>query len=281
VVHRCAATTTRHVPLAELSAAALFYETAGAGPPVLLIGGTGGDLRRAPGPFAWPGAERFSVLAFDHRDQGRSRSHAAAQPTMADFASDALELTEHLGWDRFDVVGYSFGGMVAQELALAARERVGRLVLVATSSGGDGCRSYPLHELYELEPAARTAALVELLDTRATTQPQLAAAIASYLAVDRALSANDVPPPGLVRQLAARRDHDSSARLGALQMPALVIAGRFDGIATPATCEALARALPDAQLQVYEGGHAVLLQDPDAWPAIARFLVASARRLSS
>jgi 3-oxoadipate enol-lactonase len=265
------------VPLAELSGAALFYETAGAGPRVLLIGGTGGDLRRAPGPFAWPGAERFSVLAFDHRDQGRSRAHAAAaQPTMADFASDALELTEHLGWDRFDVVGYSFGGMVAQELALAAGERVGRLVLVATSSGGEGCRSYPLHELYELETAARTAALVELLDTRATTQPQLAAAIASYLAVDRALSATDVPPPGLVRQLAARRDHDTSARLGELRMPAFVIAGRFDGIATPATCEALARALPNAQLQVYEGGHAVLLQDPHAWPAIARFLLASA-----
>jgi 3-oxoadipate enol-lactonase len=262
------------VPLAELSGAALFYATAGAGPPVLLIGGTGGDLRRAPGPFAWPGAERFSLLAFDHRDQGRSRSHAAQQPTMADFADDALGLVDELGWDRFDVVGYSFGGMVAQELALTAGDRVRRLVLVSTSSGGEGCISYPLHELYELEPAARTAALVELLDTRATTQPKLAAAIASYLTVDGGgLAANEAPPLGLVRQLEARRQHDTSARLHELQMPTLVAVGRFDGIATPATSEALARALPHAQLRVFEGGHAVLLQDPAAWPAIANFLV--------
>jgi 3-oxoadipate enol-lactonase len=260
------------VPLAELSDAELFYETAGVGPPLLLIGGTGGDLRRAPGPFAWPGAERFSLLAFDHRDQGRSSSRSARQPTMADFANDALGLVEHLGWDRFDLLGYSFGGMVAQELALAAGDRIGRLVLVATSSGGEGCRSYPLHELYELPPTARSAALVELLDTRAVTQPQLAAAIAAYLAVDRALAANEAPPPGLVRQLEARRRHDTSARLGDLRMPALVVAGRFDGIATPATCQTLADALPQAQLRVCEGGHAVLLQDPEAWPAIARFL---------
>ncbi len=261
------------MPLAELSDARLFYETAGAGQPVLLIAGTGGDLRRAPGPFAWPGAERFSLLAFDHRDQGRSLSRTAKQPVMADFANDALGLVDQLGWERFDVVGHSFGGMVAQELALAAGDRVRRMALVSTSSGGEGCVSYPLHELYELQPQARIAALVELLDTRAATEPQLAAAIAGYLSVDGGgLAANEAPPPGLLRQLEARRHHDTSARLQALQMPTLVAVGRFDGIATPATSEALARALPNAQLRVFEGGHAVLLQDPAAWPAIARFL---------
>jgi 3-oxoadipate enol-lactonase len=260
------------VPRAELSDAVLFYETAGEGPPVLLIGGTGGDLRRAPGPFAWPGAERFALLAFDHRDQGRSVSRAGLQPTMADFAHDALELVDHLGWDRFCIAGYSFGGMVAQEVALAAGERIHRLALIATSSGGENSRSYPLHELYSLPAAERTARLVELLDTRASTQPRMADAIASYLAADPGLAAHELPPPGLLRQLAARRRHDTSGRLSQLRMPTLVVAGRFDGIATLATCEALAGALPHAELRVFEAGHGLLLTDQTAWPAIARFL---------
>jgi 3-oxoadipate enol-lactonase len=263
------------MPVAELGEISLYYETAGEGPPVLVIGGTGGDLRQAPGPFWWPGAERFSLLAYDHRDQGRSVSRSGEQPTMADFAGDALALVDHLGWDRFSVVGISFGGMVAQVLALTAGARVERLVLAITSSGGDGSRSYPLHELYALAQDERAARLVELLDTRAATQPQLAEAIAGFLTVDRSLAAHEGPPPGLLRQLEARRHHDTSARLLELWMPTLVVAGRFDGIAPVAACERLAQAIPGARLEVFDGGHGVLLQDPAAWPSIADFLSAS------
>jgi 3-oxoadipate enol-lactonase len=260
------------VPLAELSRATLFHETAGTGPPVLLIGGSGGDLRQAPGPFAWPGAERFSLLAYEHRDQGRSSSRASEQPTMADFARDALELVDHVGWERFSVLGLSFGGMVAQELALAAGERVQRLVLIATSSGGEGSRSFPLHELYALPAAERASRLVQLLDTRARTQPELAGALARYLADNPALAAHAAPPAGLLRQLEARRHHDTSARLAGLRAPTLVAAGRYDGIATVAASERLADAIPGAQLAVFDGGHGLLVQDPAAWLAIARFL---------
>lgn len=260
------------MPLAELQDADLFYEMAGDGPPVLVIGGTGGGLRRPPGPFAWLGAERFSLLAYDHRDQGRSRSRRAGQPAMADFAGDALALVDHVGWDRFAVIGISFGGMVAQELALSARERVERLVLACTSSGGEGSRSYPLHELYALSEDERTARLVELLDTRTREQPALAEAIAGYLAIDGSLAAHEDPSDGLLRQLEARRHHDTSSRLGRLRAPTLVAAGRFDGIAPLAVCERLAVAIPGAQLAVFDGGHGFLLQDPAAWPAIASFL---------
>jgi 3-oxoadipate enol-lactonase len=263
------------MPVAELGDVALYYETAGEGPPLLVIGGSGGDLRQAPGPFWWPGAERFSLLAYDHRDQGRSVSRSGEQPTMVDFAGDALALVDHLGWDRFSVVGISFGGMVAQVLALTAGARVERLVLAITSGGGDGSRSYPLHELYALALDERTARLVELLDTRTATQPQLAEAIAGFLTVDRSLAAREDPSPGLLRQLEARRHHDTSARLHELWMPTLVVAGRFDGIAPVAACERLAQAIPGARLEVFDGGHGVLLQDPAAWPSIADFLSAS------
>jgi 3-oxoadipate enol-lactonase len=266
------------MPTADLPAAKLFYETAGEGPPVLLIGGTWGDLRAEPGPFAWPGAERFTLAAFDHRDLGRSTAKTSAQPTMADFAGDALALADHLGWDRFGVLGISFGGMVAQELALAAGERIDRLALVSTSTGGPDSRSYPLHELYDVPTAQRAGALAGLLDVRARTTPRFAEAIAAQLRGDPRFAMEQAPSAGLVRQLEARRSHDTSGRIGGLRAPTLVVAGRYDGIAPLGVCEALAGALPDSRLVVLEGGHGngLLMQDPAGWELIADFLAGEA-----
>jgi 3-oxoadipate enol-lactonase len=260
------------MPTAELGEATLFYETAGCGPRLLSISGSGGDLRNPPGPFAWPGADGFSLLAFDHRDLGRSVSRSRAQPTMVDFAGDALALVDHVGWDRFSVFGLSFGGMVAQELALAAGDRVECLVLAATSAGGRCGASYPLHELYALTPQERAERLVRLLDTRAAGDAALAEAISAYLTVDRSFAAGEAAPAGLVRQLQARRHHDTCERLGALRVPTLVTTGRFDGIAPAANSSALAQAIRGARMHVFEGGHGFLLQDPRAWPAIAEFV---------
>jgi 3-oxoadipate enol-lactonase len=260
------------MPTAELGEVTLFYELAGDGPPLLSISGSGSDLRNPPGPFAWPGADGFSILALDHRDLGRSVSRSQAQPTMSDFALDALALVDHVGWERFSVFGLSFGGMVAQELALAAGDRVERLVLAASSAGGRCGSSYPLHELYELTPEQRGERLVRLLDTRAASDAALAQAIAGYLTVDRSFATGEAAPAGLVRQLEARRHHDTSERLGALRMPTLVAAGSFDGIAPAARSSALVQEIPGACMRVFDGGHGFLLQDPLAWPAIAEFL---------
>jgi 3-oxoadipate enol-lactonase len=258
--------------VAQLDGVTLYYETSGEGAPVMLIAGTGSDLRQAPGPFAWPGAERFSLLAFDHRGLGRSVADSTAQPTVGDFARDALALADHVGWERFSVLGISFGGMVAQELALAAGERVERLVLAATSAGGGLGASYPLHELYSLAPWQRAARLVRLLDTRTAHDVRLRRAIERYLGEDRAFATREAASPGLLRQLEARRHHDTAARLEQLQLPTLVVAGRFDGIAPVARAAELAGAIEGARLAVFDGGHGFLLQDPAAWTAIAAFL---------
>jgi 3-oxoadipate enol-lactonase len=257
------------MPIARLSAADLYHELedpGGGARRVLVIGGTGSDLRAEPRPFGWPGAERFAVLSYDHRDLGRSRGHGDGQPRMADFAADALELADHLGWPTFSVLGISFGGMVAQELALLAPERIERLVLAVTSGGGTLGSSYPLHELNARPARERAAVMVELLDSRSASDPDLAAALLAYV------SAAAPPDAGLLRQLEARRHHDVSARIGAIQAPCLVVAGRYDRLAPPERSEALAAAIPGAQLEILDGGHGVLLQDPAAWPLIAAFL---------
>ncbi len=260
------------MPIAPLSSADLYHELedpGGGAARVLVIPGTDSDLRAEPRPFGWPGSERFAVLSYEHRDLGRSRSHDAAQPQMADFAADALELADHLDWPTFSLVGISFGGMVAQELALSAPERIERLVLAVTSGGGELGSSYPLHELYARPAGERAAVMAELIDTRAGEDPALAAALRAYVA---ATSPDGPPPEGLRRQLEARRGHDVSGRIAALRMPCLIVAGRYDGLAPPERSAALAAAIPGSRLAILDGGHGVLLQDRAAWPLIAAFL---------
>ena len=261
------------MPTVETGAARIYYEQAGTGALLLTVGGTGGDLRRPPSPFAWPGAERFAQVAYDHRGLGRSRaSDPRAQPTMADFAEDAVALIDELGWQRFALIGISFGGMVAQEIAIRCGERVRRLVLACTSSGGAGGASAPLHEILALGPSLRAERLLALLDTRTREDASLRAELRIVFA-----SMTDEPDARLrqamARQLEARRHHDTWTRLEAISAPTLVAAGRYDGIAPPENSRALAGAIAGARFELFEGGHAFLLQDPAAWPLIGDFLL--------
>ena len=114
-------------------------------------------------PVAFP--TQFDLLAHDQRGLGRSEK-PDARYSMADYAEDAAALLDHEGWPRCRVVGVSFGGMVAQELAARYPARIERLVLCCTSSGGAGGASYPLHELEALPPEERSARSLELGDTR-------------------------------------------------------------------------------------------------------------------
>ena len=73
-------------------------------------------------------------------------------------------------------------------------------------------------------------------------------------------------------QLEARSRHDVCDRLGGITCPTLVACGRFDAIAPPANGEAIAARVADAQLRLYEGGHAFFAQDPAALPDVISFL---------
>ena len=126
----------------------IYYELRGAGPRLLVISGSGGDLRRTAASQL---PAQFATLTYDQRGLGQTTIPDGPY-TMADYAEDADALLEALGWDRCLVMGTSFGGMVAQEFALRFPGRVERLVLNCTSSGGAGKPSYPLRELQELAP---------------------------------------------------------------------------------------------------------------------------------
>jgi pimeloyl-ACP methyl ester carboxylesterase len=103
-------------------------------PLVLMHGGPSADLwtlaafRRL--------ADRFTLVFYDHRCNGRSSSAPVSSMTWDNLTADADALRESLGFDRWAVLGHSFGGQVAIEYALRYPERVSHLVLLDT--GGDG-----------------------------------------------------------------------------------------------------------------------------------------------
>ena len=77
---------------------------------------------------------------------------------------------------------------------------------------------------------------------------------------------------GARRQLEARADHDTWDRLPSLPMPVYICGGRHDGIAPPSNQEALAHAIPDSRMELFEGGHLFLMQDRSAFGKIVEFL---------
>ncbi|MBX3014109.1 MAG: alpha/beta hydrolase [Caldilineaceae bacterium] len=265
------------MPFVAVNELQLYYECQGSGPKLLYINGTGGDLRRKPNVFDSPLASHFTILSYDQR--GLGQSDKPGQPyTMADYAADANGLLDALGWTTCAVMGVSFGGMVAQEFALRYPHRVNRLVLACTSSGGAGGASYPLHELLDLSLREKTLHMLALSDTRQdaawqAAHPQQVQELVTLAEVMAQVGADEPGRElGARWQIWARKDHDTYDRLPTLPMPVLISGGRYDGIAPIANQEALLAQIPQATLELFDGGHAFLQQDPRAYARVTAFL---------
>lgn len=250
----------------------LYHELHGEGPPLLMISGTGNDLRFSA-PELNPLNRLFTVCHYDQRGLGRT-SKPPGPYSMADYADDAAALLDALGWATVPVVGISFGGMVAQNLVVRHPERVQRLVLVCTSPGGPGRASADLLAVSELPEPERAARSLELLDSRYSSDGVLPPGFDTLVQAFAARAEHVLDPDaqrGARLQLEARSGHDTYDALSGVSCPTLVIGGRYDAIAPPANSIAIADAIPGARLVLCDGGHVFFLQDPLAWPIIELF----------
>lgn len=217
-------------------------------------------------------AGHFSVVAYDQRDCGETEG--PERPcTLADLADDAAGLIEALGGRRAHVFGSSFGGRVAQALALRHPHAVDRLVLGST---------WPLPEAYE----ALCADAGTLADLRRRL-PATAEELATWFFPEPFL----VQRPDLRRVFAnARAESPRSARrsatvqttldrhAAAITAPTLLLAGDLDRVVPPAVTLAMAQRIPDARSAVLPGvGHATALQAPAGVAGhLIRFLAGAA-----
>jgi poly(3-hydroxyalkanoate) depolymerase len=239
-------------------------------PPLLLCNGIGASLE-ALQPLVDALDPDRGVVRFDVPGVGGSPPPPFPYP-LAALSSWVTALLARLGYREFDVLGLSWGGALAQHLALQSRRRVRRVVLVATGPGS-------------LMVPARPHVLAKMLTPRRHRDPAYAAGIAAeiYGGTMRAdpergarllhATTRSGPKRGYYYQLAATTGWSSLPFLPLLRQPVLVLAGDDDPIVPAVNARLLARLLPHAQLHVYHGGHlAVITESRELAPLIERFL---------
>lgn len=236
----------------------LYHEVHGSSvaPPLILLEGMGGDIpgwrRNIPRL-----AERLRVIAYDFRGNGNS-DEPPGPCTMATFVEDTLALLDALGVDRAHVYGQSFGGMVAQELALTAPERVRTSILACTHAG-------PAHAV-----RARDAKVPKGEPWRAMYAPGFPDEHPEHVAEDlRVGAAQPRHPVGGRRQWEAMQGFDSYDRLPDLSVPTLVLHGTEDLAIPVENARVLAERIPGAELALLEGaGHLYHSERPEEADAI-------------
>ena len=231
------------------------WERRGEGAPLLLIHGLG-YARWGWEPVVPGLAESFDVLLFDNRGIGESDAPPGPY-TVAELAGDALQVLDEAGVERAHVLGTSLGGMVAQELALAAPERVDRLVLACTTPGGP--EAFPMPEQ-----------TVRLLTSGATLRQFVENALApdpDGEIVERILrhrEATAQPFEAWSAQAAAGASFDALGRIAGIAAPTLVLHGTEDAVVDSRNTTLLGLRIPDARVELFPGGgHLFFWEQPD------------------
>mgnify|MGYP006267483793 CR=1 FL=1 len=188
--------------------------------------------------------------------------------TVDDYASDVLELMDHLDLRRAAIGGLSMGGYIAMAVALRAPQRVSHLVLADTKMTADTDEIRTARDatraLVEREgpPAIAAQMLPRLVgETTRREQPDLNDALRHLITMNRTESI-----VGGITALKARPDR--SAALATLTMPTLVICGAEDVMTPPSDSEAIARTIPGAKLVILpRAGHMANMEQPTAFNA--------------
>ena len=242
--------------------------------PLLYIGGTGGDLRNKPNQLDSPITKFFEVISYDQRGLGQT-SKPPGQYSMQQYADDAANLLDELELENIPVVGVSFGGMVAQELIKRHPRKVSKLVLACTSAGGYGGSSYPLHELELLEEEEKLERFIMINDLRISESWILEneEQFDSLKINSRNRNPYKPDPENLLKQLLARKDHNTFEDLRHIDIPVFLMGGKYDGIAPVSNMEAMHEEIKDSKLKFYEGGHLFMIQDKSAFQELIEWLL--------
>jgi poly(3-hydroxyoctanoate) depolymerase len=209
--------------------------TSGSGDPVLLLNGMGRPMA-SWAPFA-DALHGRTVITVDGPGVGASETPLIPY-SMAMLSNVAARVLDAVGIKQADVVGFSHGGAVAQQLAVSHPARVNRLVLLSTSCGVGAV------------PGGNVARLLRA-SSRASGWPRPDAL-------------------GVLWQIAAISTWSSIPVLGRIDAPTLVICGEHDTHVPPANSRLLASRIPDARLFTLQAGHD--LQKPGLAAAVAELV---------
>lgn len=255
----------------------LAYEVNGSGEAVLFIQGLGYD-RNGFGPLPRLLADEFRVIVFDNRGVGDSDAPEGPY-SVTQLATDAVAVLDAAGIETAHVLGVSLGGFIAQELALAHPERVGKLVLAATAPGSvppshpmpdRGVEAFTRYQSLDREAGLRLMVENSLGDHAVRERPELVEEVYRYR-LERA--------PTLAAwqaQAYAGATFDAYERVPQIAAATLVIQGGADTVVNPRNGELLGELIPNARLHpVPDRGHLVLWQEAETLAPVVREFLAS------
>ena len=262
------------MPVAKIRNLSFFYELIGQGEPLVMIRGVGSNVDHWYDQVPTL-SKKFQLLVFDNRGIARS-SDPGGPFTIQDMAADTIALMKAAGIKRAHVLGYSMGGMIAQEMALNFPHTIAGLILAATDCGiSQRIKAKPeathlFSEMIRLGTNEAKLAAAHCLFAKQTfeTNPQV---IQRYADVSQRFPA---PQKMLAKQWAAVTQHDACDRLAHIASPTLAITGSEDVLIPPQNAALLAQKIPDAQMvSIDGGGHLFLIEQPRQFnTAVINFL---------
>jgi pimeloyl-ACP methyl ester carboxylesterase len=249
------------MPTIDANGLTVAYETAGAGPPLILLHGATGSARSHMAGLAASLAGTFRTVTPDARGHAGTRWDAAAGIRTDDLVADVLALADALGLPTFHLLGYSLGGMTALTLAVAHGERLRSLVALSISA--------------EREP--RQAVGRALMDPARIERddPRWAAALAARHDPVQGDGAWRRLLPAIVADI-AEQPLVSPAALRGVRVPTLVVAGDRDPFVPVDHAWRLSRQVRAGRLCILPGeGHDLLGRRDTVLPAALAAFYAS------
>ena len=276
--------------------ATLYVEVLGtaAGTPLVVVNGGPGfshtyEHATVPGATsAWETLARTRrVVFYDQRGNGRSGALKPGQScTLADQIDDLEAVRAHLGADKIDLLGHSWGGFLSMAYAARHPEHIRRLVIVDSGAPKWSDTVYLFKDIFP-EGQERADALTfadTLGDTAAT-----AAGIREYFhwlfyaTEKRDAFISQVSPDVFTKPVNEAVEHDASRfdlnpELPKFKFPALVITGRYDINVAPSVAYKIHKAIPGSQFVVFEkSGHLPFFEEPEAFVRTLEGFLGAAR----
>jgi len=277
--------------LVVVNGSRLWYRIAGHGTPLLLIPGGPGSSHN----YFYPGLERladsFQLIYFDAFGRGQSdRAKSSGEYSLDRDIEDVEGLRKALGFDKIAVYGHSYGGVVAQGYALRYPQSLSRLILANTCHSAEmwqGCNDNWNNEIQNQYPEV----WAELQEIRAkgsvTSDPEYQKVqgrvpLCLLYFYDPSYSNITVDTsPDVFNQIAGPDANvvlggdlasiDFRSRLREIQVPTLILAGRFDRVAMPRFSMQFRTFMPDAQFVLFEkSGHLPFIEEPELHDSIVR-----------
>jgi proline iminopeptidase len=276
------------MPNISIRGVSMYVDVIGHGPPLLLMHGGPGLDHVSLLPFK-DLADRHTLVLYDHRCNGRSTGAPVTSMTWENLTADAEALRETLGFERWAVLGHSFGGHVALEYVLRYPGRVTQLVLLDTAADARWSQENAAQVLADRGYGLKTVAVARrFYSGRIAPDDFVRAALRLVPAYDHRFSIvraargmlagawrMKTRPEALTFGGQMMRGWSVTDRLGEIHIPTLVLAGHDDFLFPPESQALLAAGIPDARLRIIErAGHNPQTERPkETLAAVADFLV--------